>query len=127
MVTNKDLEEAVRRIARCLKRTCGEMVRYRRKHHPFLGQMDYKPRAGTVLLESLGGPTYAVVVASKAGGTLSPIVRGNKADIVEASWVICNASHYRSKPPMKRLGTSYAGDVWGRIKSKKLARATRKR
>ena len=123
MVTNKDMEDAVRRIARCLKRTCGEMVKYRRIHHPFLGQMDYKPRAGTVIVESLGSSRYAVAVVSKTGGTLSPVVRGSKKDIVEGSWLICNASHYRSKPPMKRRGSSYAGTVWGSIKSPKFARA----
>lgn len=113
MVTNKDFELAVKRIARSLGRTCGEQVRYRRKYSPRKGFLDWRAREGTVIVSSLGSSRWLVHLASKGGGQGSTIVRGKKKDIVDFSYDFLNAVYYLKRPKMKKLEKSLIGNVYG--------------
>lgn len=117
MVTNKDFEAAIKRIATCLGRTCGEMVRYRRKYHPFKGKLDWRARKGTVVCDnSAGGSIWLVFVANESGNTGPEIIRGTKRDIVNFSYAFCKAKYYMAKPRMKKLKSSRTGDAFGRLR-----------
>lgn len=112
MVTNKDFELAVRRIARVLGRTCGEQVRHRRKYPPRKGFLDWQPRDGTVVVNSLGSNRWIVFLAR--GDSQGPtIIRGSKKEIVNFSYDFANAIYHLSKPKMKKLQKSLYGNVYG--------------
>lgn len=113
MVTNKDFESAVKKIARTLGRTCAEFVRYRRKTPPRAGLLDWRPREGTVLVASLGSSRWIVYLASKSGGQGSTIIRGKKREIVDFAYQFSSASYYMVRPKMKKLTKSLYGTVYG--------------
>lgn len=112
MVTNKQFESAVKRIASAMGRTCGEMVRYRRQFAGRTG-LDWRARQGTVLVASLGSSRWIVYLASKSGGQGSTIIRGKKREIVDFAYDFAHVQYLRAKPKMKKLKKSLYGNVYG--------------
>lgn len=113
MVTNKDFEAAVKRIAGAMGRTCGELVRYRRVISATHRVLGWRPRKGTVLVASLGSSRWIVYLASASGGQGSTVIRGKKREIVDFAFDFAHAQYYRAKPKMKKLTKSRYGNVYG--------------
>jgi len=114
MVSNKEFESAIRGIAVSLNRTYGEWIKYRRPHPPHKGEIDWRPRAGTVLADnSAGNNIWHVFIANTRGNKGSLIIRGTKRQIVDFAYRLAEAKQLMAKPRMKKLRGSKTGSLYG--------------